>query len=143
MGNKALEKDGVEVTFHCLSKLVFSGPRTGSDGPPLRNEECFIKQLTSSTCWGLLFCRKAQRYCYVYFWRRNPDRAQGCTADTSQPQLPHGSSSWGDRLFTSKYLSGDPGAGLGERHAEDCRLLMGIALVSLFLALWVSIWAKL
>lgn len=65
------------------------------------------------------------------------------SADTSQPQLPHGSSSWGDRLFTSKYLSGDPGAGLGERHAEDCRLLMGIALVSLFLALWVSIWAKL
>ena len=25
----------VDANFHCFSKLVFSGPKTGSGGPPL------------------------------------------------------------------------------------------------------------
>ena len=33
----------VEEMLHRFSKLVFSGPRTGSGGPPFWNEECSIK----------------------------------------------------------------------------------------------------
>ena len=32
-----------------------------------------IKQLTSSICWTFSFCRRAQRYCYVYSLRWNQD----------------------------------------------------------------------
>ena len=55
----------VEASLHCLSKLVFSGLRTGSGGPP--------------SCWEFQFFRRAQRYCY--FLQRNQDpvpRLQYC-----------------------------------------------------------------
>ena len=41
--------------------------------PSLGNEECVIKELTSSIWWSFSFCRRAQRYCYMYSLRRNQD----------------------------------------------------------------------
>ena len=46
----------VEASLHCLSKLVFRGPRTGFDDPPSRNEECFIKWF--SHILGVLVLKK-------------------------------------------------------------------------------------
>ena len=34
--------------------------------------------IISFICWGFKFCRKAQRYCYVYPLRRNQTLPQGC-----------------------------------------------------------------
>ena len=60
--------------MHCLSKLVFSGPRTGSAGPPPSwNEDA--SSGSSSFCWGFQFCRKNQSYCSVYSLRRSQDPA--------------------------------------------------------------------
>ena len=65
----------VDASLHSSSKLVFSGPGTGSGDPPsFWKEECCIKLLTTLICWRFQFCRKAQRY-YVYSLRRNQDSA--------------------------------------------------------------------
>ena len=76
--NRSIGKDQVEASLHCFSELVFSGPRTGSGGPPSsRNEDA--SSSSSSICWGFSFCGKAQRHCYAHSLRRNQDLPQGCT----------------------------------------------------------------
>ena len=67
----------VEAGLQSSSSLVFSGLWTGSGGPPsFWNEECFI---TSLVCWGFQLCRRTQRRCYIYSFRRNGTLPQGCT----------------------------------------------------------------
>ena len=56
--------------------------------PSLWNEECFIKRLTSSICWGFSFCWRARRYCYVYPLRWNQDPAPRLHYCFLTPQCP-------------------------------------------------------
>ena len=60
--------------MHCLSEQVFSGPRTGSGGPPSsRNEDCSTKKFFHLL--GVWFCRKRLTYCSIDSWRRSQDPA--------------------------------------------------------------------
>ena len=40
--NRATDKDQVDANFRCFSKLMLSGPKTGSGSPSFWNEECFF-----------------------------------------------------------------------------------------------------
>ena len=82
---------GVDASFHS-SKLVFSGPTTGSGGPPaFWKKECFIRLLTSFICGGFQFCGRTQSYCYVYASKRVQDPAprQNYPLTVVPPWSPH------------------------------------------------------
>ena len=96
----------VEASLHCLSKLVFSGPRTGSGGPPSWNEKSFIKWFFHLL--GTSVLQKGSKTLFCIFLKEEPERcfkaALLCLDGSSQvsasppfpdEQLPFGNSGKG------------------------------------------------
>ena len=60
----------VAASLHCFSKLVFSGLRTGSGGPPSQTEECFIMQFFHLL--GVFDLQKGSKILFCTFLEEEP-----------------------------------------------------------------------